>query len=136
MYLRQVVKLAAAVLAILSREVRAQSLAWDADPSTAGAQGGSGNWLFTNFWLDGATNTPWLDNSMATFGGTAGNVNLNGNVSANGLVFSANGYTIDGASTLALTNPTIDVPGAAHQAFINVAIGGSVGLVKNGPGTL
>lgn len=133
---RQIGALTVAALALGCATVRAQSLSWDTNTGTAGAQGGTGNWVGTNFWYDGANNVAWADNSRATFGGTAGNVTVNGNVSVNGMVFTTNGYSLSGASTVTLVGPTVDVLNATDLASINTSLGGSVGLMKNGPGTL
>ncbi|HET6408085.1 MAG TPA: autotransporter-associated beta strand repeat-containing protein [Chthoniobacteraceae bacterium] len=113
----------------------AQTLSWDTDSGTPGAQGGSGNWVATPFWFNGVENVQWIDSQLASFGGAAGNVAVNSNVTVNGLVFSVGGYTISGTSTLMLANPIIDVTGV-NVASISAPIGGSAGLVKNGPGTL
>src|SRR5678816_1950499 len=115
-------------------EVQAQILFWDTDTVTPGAQGGAGNWVATPFWFDGVQNVQWSDGLLASFGGTAGNVSLNSTVAVGGLTFTTGGYTISGASTLTLAAPGIDVTVAGQVAFISVPIGGSAGLVKNGPG--
>lgn len=135
MHTRRIATLVGTALSLGFADARAQTLFWDTDSGTPGAQGGSGDWVGTQFWFNGLANVQWTDGQLASFGGTAGNVTVNNNVTVNGLAFTVGGYTIGGASTLTLANPVIDVTGA-HLAFISAPIGGSAGLVKNGPGTL
>src|SRR5678815_4453809 len=87
--------------------LHAQSLSWDTDPAVPGAQGGTGNWVGPNFWLNGASNQTWPNLSQATFGGTAGTVTVNVPVAVAGMTFNVEGYGITGASTLTLTSPAI-----------------------------
>src|SRR5262245_42627329 len=112
--------LAIVVLHSFAAEVRAQ-LEWDTDPLTPGIQGGTGNWLTANLWNNGTNNVSWIDGSIATFSGTAGTVTVNGALTANGLTFLSNGYTIDGASTLTLGGaaPVISIPTAGVSATIS-----------------
>jgi autotransporter-associated beta strand protein len=124
--------------------LHAQSLSWDTDPAVPGAQGGTGNWVGPNFWLNGASNQTWPNLSQATFGGTAGTVTVNVPVAVAGMTFNVEAYTINGASTLTLANPVIDVAtpapnpdeGYFPSAVISAPIGGTQGLVKNGVGYL
>lgn len=113
-------------------------LQWDTDTATVGAQGGTGNWLSTNFWNDGANNVSWVNGSTATFGGTAGTVTVNGALTANGLTFLTNGYTIAGPNALTLGGaaPVISIPTQANSATISAPLAGTAGLTKTGSGTL
>jgi autotransporter-associated beta strand protein len=113
-------------------------LQWDTNVITGGAQGGTGDWIFTNFWTDGINNIAWVDSSTATFWGTAGTVTVNGAVTATGLSFLTNGYTIAGTSPLTLGGaaPAVAVPATATTVTISAALGGSAGLTKTGAGTL
>ncbi len=59
-----------------------------------------------------------------------------GGLSAYGLVFTADAYTLAGGPlTLAGTGGVIDV-GSGFSTTISAAVGGTVGLTKNGLGTL
>lgn len=128
----------AAVAVVLSPAEVFGQLQWDTDTATAGAQGGTGNWLSTTFWNDGANNVSWVNGTPATFGGTAGTVTVNGPLVANGLTFTSNGYIIDGVNTLTLGGavPTVSIPTSNNSATISAPLGGSAGLTKNGNGTL
>jgi hypothetical protein len=77
----------AAAAVFLSGLQASAQLQWDTDIVTAGAQGGTGDWVSTNFWNDGANNIAWVNGSTASFGGTAGTVTVNEVVTANGLNF-------------------------------------------------
>jgi autotransporter-associated beta strand protein len=129
--------LAIVALHSFAAELRAQ-LEWDTDPLTPGIQGGTGNWLTANLWNNGTSNVSWINGSIATFSGTAGTVTVNGALTANGLTFLSNGYTIDGASILTLGGaaPAISIPTAGVSATISAPLGGSAGLTKTGAGTL
>jgi fibronectin-binding autotransporter adhesin len=103
--------------------------------------GGDGLWdLATQNWsttTGGPVNYTWIGdgNEIANFGNTAGTVTLDTGITANSLVFSTTGYTITGnILTLAGTGGVIDT--GAVNATINSSIAGSVGLTKNGTGTL
>jgi autotransporter-associated beta strand protein len=122
-------------------EVSAVTLAWDTQTLTAGAQGGTGNWHGSlqgrNFWWNGTTNVAWSDGSIASFGPNAGTVTVDSAVSASGLVFSTNGYSVGGSSVLTLSGGNIvQVTNASDTATISAPIGGSSGLEKDGDGTL
>jgi fibronectin-binding autotransporter adhesin len=128
----------ALVAAALSATEAFGQLQWDTDTATAGVQGGTGNWLSTNFWHDGVNNASWVNGSTATFGGTAGTVTMNGALIANGLTFLTNGYTIAGPNTLTLAGaaPVISIPALANSVTISAPLGGTAGLTKTGNGTL
>lgn len=142
---------AAAVCAALTAfhtSTKAANLNWD----PAGDQtnsGGLGTWDLTSlFWNDDgiAPNVLWpnLLDSVAIFGGTGGAVTINTavagtGVSAHGLTFNVDGYTIasDEASellTLVGTAPTINV--TTGTATISSVLAGTNGLVVTGAGTL
>src|SRR5687767_384975 len=136
----RVAALAAAAVLLLLRppDSRAQTvLLWDAQPGTGGVQGGTGNWLGTNNWrtiLGG--NGMWSDGALAVFNGTPpGTVTVNGPVAAAELTFNVNGYTISGASTLAVAD-TIQTTNAGQTTTISAPLGGGAGLTKGGAGTL
>jgi predicted secreted protein len=98
-------------------------LIWDAaGEATVGSPGaapgdGSGNWLGTDRFWDGADHVTWSNGSnagtIATFGagGNAGAINLTGDVSAGGLRFNAvlgkKGYQFMSGGTLTLAPDAI-----------------------------
>ncbi|UPG96623.1 autotransporter-associated beta strand repeat-containing protein [Luteibacter aegosomatissinici] len=111
--------------------------------------GGSGVWRLSDndHWTeaDGAINAPYSEGAFAIFGGTGGTVtidNANGPVSASGLQFVADGYTVTGGD-LALTGGATSIrvgdgsaAGASMTATIDAAINGAGLLVKDDLGTL
>ena len=106
-------------------------------------QNGAGN----NNWTDsaGRTNAAYADGTFAIFAGTGGTVTIDnslGAVSASGLQFAADGYTIQG-DALTLTGPqsTIRVGdgtsgGAGFTTTIAADLTGATQLVKTDAGTL
>ena len=126
---------------------------WDgvAGPkNNAAINGGSGVWQNStgnDNWTDanGLVNAAYSDASFAVFGGTAGTVTVDnslGAVSAAGMQFAANGYTLTGGA-ITLTGPQAVIrvgdgsaAGAGFVATINAALSGSAQLVKTDAGTL
>ncbi|GAB2789646.1 autotransporter outer membrane beta-barrel domain-containing protein [Dyella kyungheensis] len=111
--------------------------------------GGTGTWRLSDndYWTDasGALNAPYTNGSFAVFGGTGGTVtvdNTNGQVSASGLQFQADGYRVTGdaialtggASTIRVGDGT--AAGASMTATIDAALTGASMLVKDDLGTL
>jgi len=118
---------------------QADTLVWDANTGTAGAQDGGGtwtsglqNWFNSTFGLD---NQVWVDGSDAIFGsgtGTAGTVTLGGPVSVGDLTFAATGsgtYTIAGSDSLTLIDSLITTNVAAS---INSRLAGTTAWEKSG----
>lgn len=104
-------------------------------------------WSNPGTWDDGSTSnwgtvsggpynaSAWVGGSGALFEGTAGTVTVSGTInSVNDISFSTDGYTVD-AGTLKLTGTGGKINAAAGET-INSMIIGTVGLTKNGPGTL
>ncbi len=123
------------------------SLNWDSNGKGTVGTGGGGTWDTTtqNRFSNGAGDTylHWVNSSTgndhtAVFGGTAGVVSLaSGGVTASGLTFDVDGYTIQSNTlTLAGATPTISVTTAANSASISSKVSGSNGLTKSGAGTL
>ncbi|UIJ44831.1 autotransporter-associated beta strand repeat-containing protein [Sphingomonas cannabina] len=126
---------------------------WDgaAGPKFNGAvDGGDGVWQAgtgNDNWADatGAVNAPFDDGAFAIFTGTAGTVTIDnglGAVTASGLQFAANGYTIAG-DALTLTGPQSVIRvgdgtagGAGYTATIASELAGNTQLVKTDLGTL
>lgn len=102
---------------------------------------GSDNW--TN--AEGTVNAAYADGAFAIFAGTGGKVTIDnslGPVSASGMQFAANGYTIEGG-VLELAGPqaTIRVgdgstAGASFTTTIASEVAGATQLVKTDAGTL
>ena len=111
--------------------------------------GGTGTWRLgdNDYWTDasGSINAPYSNGAFAVFGGAGGTVtmdNANGQVTASGLQFQADGYHVTGG-TLALAGgaSTIRVgdgtaAGAGMTATIDSALTGAGMLVKDDLGTL
>ncbi|AUW57676.1 hypothetical protein C1T17_05715 [Sphingobium sp. SCG-1] len=112
--------------------------------------GGNGEWqsdIGNDNWADagGAVNAGYSDGAFAIFTGAAGTVAIDnslGTVTASGLQFATNGYTITGgALTLIGPQSVIRVGdgttgGADYTAMIASDITGATQLVKTGLGTL
>jgi fibronectin-binding autotransporter adhesin len=126
---------------------------WDgaAGPKNNGIiNGGNGIWqnsIGNDNWTDanGTVNAAYSDGAFAVFGGTGDTVTVDnglGQVTAAGMQFAANGYTIAGAE-IVLTGPqsTIRVGdgstnGAGFTATIGSALSGDTQLVKTDAGAL
>ena len=126
---------------------------WDglSGPKNNGTiNGGTGTWqnsIGNDNWADasGAVNAAYSDAAFAVFGGTGGTVTVDnglGNVTASGMQFAANGYTIAG-STVTLTGPQSIIrvgdstaSGTGFTATISSALNGATQLVKTDLGTL
>ena len=66
---------AAALSALTAICVRAETVTWDADAGTAGAQDGSGSWSASDTtWWNGAETRAWTDGQEAVLGSGAGAV--------------------------------------------------------------
>ena len=127
------------------------ALFWDG-PNTTGngaIEGGTSTWsnasANTNWTItDGSVNSQW-NASFAIFDVANGTVTIDGSsgaVSATGLQFAVNGYTVQGSSlTLSGEAPIIEVGdgtpnGANFTATIGADIAGTGALNKTGLGTL
>jgi fibronectin-binding autotransporter adhesin len=90
--------LACSIAALAGVPAMAQSLTWDTNPSTAGAQPGSGSWSGPLAWLNGSTNQAWVNGADAiliappssNFAIDVGNVTLD-DLSASGAYLLQNG---------------------------------------------
>ena len=128
--------------ALVSSSVSAVSLTWDSDPTTGGAQDGSGTWdsVSTNWW-DGANNTNWTsanpDSAIFGNGGTGGVVSLAGPIWAGGLTFavltnvpsytnnyfiSSNTLTLASGAVIALTAFTASTNSITTNSIANATI--------------
>lgn len=116
---------------------------WDPDGNPANGLGGSGTWdtVTAEFDDDGnAPDTTWsnLPGNTAVFGGTTGNVALGEPITAGGLTFNTNGYSVSGnVLTLAGTGtPMIAVTNSTDGASISSTLAGATGWTKAGNGNL
>jgi fibronectin-binding autotransporter adhesin len=105
--------------------------------------GGGGAWdTSSTLWSlnpGGPVDQTWLNDgtALANFGDTAGTVTVSSVLNASGLNFSTTGYIIAGSSGNSITlmgGGVIDT--ASFNATVGAVLDGSVGLTKNGTGTL
>lgn len=155
-------QLIAALLLLPSFSLAASSLTWDADGTAVGSTGGTGNWNTTSaFWNLSNVMQAWnnASSNIALFGGTAGTVTLTEAITAGGLTFNTDGYTLAGNGNLLTIGGNVTVTNASTLALIqsNLALasattftgsgnltfdtaysiaGGSFGISKTGAGTL
>ncbi len=121
--------------------VPAGVLTWDADPTTLGAQDGSGIWSSTaTNWWNGIADTPWnsTNGDSAVFGvsGVGGVVTLGGDLILSNLTFNTS-YTLLQAFTLSFTNGGGIVTAAAGTSnAIPQYFGGASGWSLEGGGTI
>ena len=112
-------------------------------------EGGTGTWILNNneYWatIDGLINAPYQNGSFTVFQGAAGTVtvdNSQGQLTAAGMQFATDGYTLAGGTlTLAGPQSTIRVgdgtlAGAGYVATITSVLQGGAQLVKADLGTL
>jgi fibronectin-binding autotransporter adhesin len=122
------------------------SVNWDAN-GTAPGTGGAGTWDTTTVDLfrngeAGTTSLRWVNSSTgndhtAVFGGTAGTVNVaGGGVTASGLQFLTDSYTLTGGS-ISLTGSAPTMNAASNvTATVSSTILGSAGVTKTGDGAV
>lgn len=125
--------LAAVVLAPGTIALAGGTLYWDNDtagmsgnPPATGGSAANASWSVGSNWWTGTAYQAWADNSVADFrmaGGTALTVAVAANVTADGLVFSANTWTLanSGGAVLTLNNltPNITFTGTAGNPVIS-----------------
>lgn len=117
----------------------AATLFWDADGTFGGGTGGSGNWNTTSlFWTNSTAMQAWTNatNDVASFGGTAGTVTLTEAVTAGGLTFSVDGYTLAGNGNTLTLGGNVIVTNAGTHALIQSSITMAAGLSFSGSGAL
>ena len=132
-------------LAVFATPAAAQTVYnWDATV-TGGPHDGTGNWSLTGSnWWTGTSDILWPNttSSAAQFGTgsggtTAYSVALDpAGVTAGGVIFQNQAYTLTGTSTLTLGGATPTVTVNASVGTIATPIGGSGGLTTAGNGTL
>ncbi|HEX8915815.1 MAG TPA: autotransporter-associated beta strand repeat-containing protein [Humisphaera sp.] len=145
--------LSAAVAAALAglRPAAAAPYDWDVGPTAndGAVTGGAGTWDTTtpNFTANGgATNVVWPNTAadVARFGAPGGAVTVAAPVTAGGLVFSADGYTVQNNGTAANTltlgaGSTIDVAAGVTATITASLVGGTdntIYFTKTGDGSV
>jgi autotransporter-associated beta strand protein len=131
----------ATVAAYVDWSRAAETLTWQANGSTAG---GAGTWDTQALKWNAGPNSPanqyWSNswNDTAVFGGTGGTVTLASPISAGRMTFNSTGYTIAGIYPLTLSGnlPIVTVSPGAVNAAVSMAVQGTAGLYKSGPGNL
>jgi len=125
-YTASIISIAAILNLLLSGQVTAANLIWDANGSTAGLSDGAGNWQSTTQWWDGASNVGWTDGSDAVFGngGTAGAVTNTSPIVVNSLTFSnfSGTYTLGTLGQTMTLNNGITINSGAAGVTINSPI--------------
>ena len=112
----------------------------DSAPTIPGGVGGSANWnTTTTNWTneDGEVNNAWAD-LIAVFGGTAGTVTLEEDVTISGMHFLTDGYVIESVAGETLT-PSGEINILMDEdvtAEISSQLTGTGGINKGGDGTL
>lgn len=132
-------------LSLADAVVTSDFIFWDTNGTTAGSGNAGGNWSSAswNSVADGTGSTStFTDTKTPTFAaGTDGvgtyTVTVDTTVNANGLTFQEGNVTLAHGTNgvLTLTGASINVATGA-TATISEIIGGSVGLIKDGAGTL
>jgi autotransporter-associated beta strand protein len=114
------------------------TLYWDPGHTGGTGSGGNGAWDTSSLnWFNGTADVAWnnANGDSAVFAGSAGTVTLGTGITAGGLTFDSDGYTVTG-NTLSLVGSPASlsvVPGASATIAANTS-GGSV--TKTGSGTL
>lgn len=123
------------------------SVTWDNNGETSGT-GGTGIWdsITKDKWSNSGNTTffRWVNPSVGTshnavFAGTAGTVSVaSGGVTASGLQFGVNGYTLqNNAVTLSgASTPALQVTTSGHTAIVSSTLAGNQGFTKTGNGIL
>ena len=115
---------------------------WTDNPGMAYWNGSSGNWdAGTANWSTSAAtpaSTAWNDNgdTTAVFTGTGGTITLAAPLSADGLIFTAPGYTLAGTQPIALNGPLTTIDAKNFGATISAPLSGLGGISVAGAGTL
>lgn len=110
------------------------TLAWDAQPATAGVQSGNGTWTTatsTTNWSIGGTNVPWVNGSDAVIGG--GTLTVATPLTAGSITFNA-GVVVNGSSPVTIKDGSIISANGADSTIATPLAGGS--LTKSGTSRL
>ncbi|CAI1110713.1 autotransporter outer membrane beta-barrel domain-containing protein [Serratia quinivorans] len=116
--------------------VQASTVSWS---PTGQNSGGSGTWdLASSEWFNGTVTLPWnnLAGDSAQFGGTAGTVTLGSSVAVQDLLFTTNGYTLNGGTISSASGTMVINSGSGNTATINSVLAGSGRRDIKGGGTI
>ena len=112
------------------------TLYWTANGIALGGHGlwtvAGANWSTNTSPVSG---TAWIAGKEASFGGTAGTVQVNTAQSARALAFTVGGYTLSGSGSITLSDGIVAVS-SNDSATISAALAGSNGLTGFGSGTI
>jgi len=117
------------VLSLLASSLSAQTLIWDANATTAGQPNGSGQWLGTNQWWDGAANVTWNNGgtTIAQLGVTGSAVVAPNTVTITG----ATPVNVAGLNFMGFVTAPTTVSSNAQQYTIAGATGGTLNFANN-----
>lgn len=126
-----------AILLLPSLSWAASSLTWDADGTAGGNTGGTGSWNTSSpLWNKSGTMQAWSNASsdIAIFGGTAGTVTLAEAITAGGLTFNTDGYTLAGNGNMLTLGGTATVTNASALALIqsNITLAAATAFTGSG----
>ena len=126
-----------AIFVLPSLVLAASSLTWDADGTAGGSTGGTGNWNTTStFWNKSGVMQAWINanSDLAIFGGTAGTVTLTEAITAGGLTFNTDGYTLAGNGNTLTLGGSVVVTNANTLALIqsNLTLNAATGFTGSG----
>jgi fibronectin-binding autotransporter adhesin len=130
---------ALAAVALSAPAARAATVTWNANAWGSPVDAG-GTWSLTGSnWCNGSANQTWVNGYTARFGESSGtnaySVQVSGPISASGLEFQSQAYSLFGnALTLTGSSPIVTVNAA--QGTIDSPLSGSGGLIKAGSGEL
>lgn len=112
------------------------TLYWTANGTALGGHGlwtdAGANWSANT---SPVTGTAWIAGKEASFGGTAGTVQVNTAQSARALSFAVDGYTLSGSGSITLSDGIVAVL-SNDTATISAALAGTNGLTSFGSGTV
>ena len=112
------------------------TLYWTANGTALGGHGlwtvAGANWSTNTSPVSG---TAWIAGKEASFGGTAGTVQVNTAQSARALAFTVGGYTLSGSGSITLSDGIVAVS-SNDTATISAALAGTNGLTGFGSGAI
>ena len=123
-----------AITTLAASTTGAATLVWD----PAGAGGGTGTWDTTaTDWDNDGSAVAWSNatGDTASFGGSAGTVTLSEAITAGGLGFTVDGYTVTG-NTLTISGGGALNVGSGLSATLASELSAADGIDKTGAGTL
>jgi autotransporter-associated beta strand protein len=126
------------VLIALEDRILLSTLYWDPGHTGGTGSGGAGTWDTSSLnWFNGTADVPWnnANGDSAVFAGSAGTVTLGTGITAGGLTFNSDGYTVTGNTLSLVGSPaSLSVVSGVNATISANTSGGSV--TKTGSGTL